>query len=191
MADYINKVVYDGRTLIDLTGDTVTAADILTGKTAHDRSGAQVTGTCAYDADTSDANAAAGEILSGKTAYVNGVKVTGSMPNREGLGGDIPDLQEYTVLAGYYDGSGKIRVAPTEAAKIIPTNIRNGVSILGVVGTMSGAEDVTAQAKTATPTTSAQTILPDTGYDYLSQVTVAAIPYVETANAYGLTATIG
>lgn len=61
---------------------------------------------------------------------------------------------------------------------------------LEVTGTYSG-EGVRAQAKTATPTTSQQTILPDANYDYLSQVTVNAIPYVETANTYGTTVTIG
>ena len=42
---YKNKVVYGGTTLIDLTSDTVTAADLRTGVTAHDASGAVVTGT--------------------------------------------------------------------------------------------------------------------------------------------------
>lgn len=79
---YVNKVIYGGQTLIDLTGDTVTASDILTGKKAHDKSGAQITGSCSYDADTSDANATAAEILATKTAYVAGSKITGSMPNR-------------------------------------------------------------------------------------------------------------
>ena len=53
-------------------------------------------------------------------------------------------------------------------------------------------EEITAQAKTATPYTTQQTVLPDAGYDYLSQVTVEAIAYVETDNpAGGKTATIG
>lgn len=40
-----NKVVYGGDTLIDLTGDTVTAADMLSGKKAHDKSGESITGS--------------------------------------------------------------------------------------------------------------------------------------------------
>ncbi len=45
MADYNNKVVYFGRTLIDLTGDTVQAGDVREGKTFHAASGAPLTGT--------------------------------------------------------------------------------------------------------------------------------------------------
>lgn len=44
---YVNKVVYDGDTLIDLTEDTVAADKLLAGYTAHDASGAAVTGTIA------------------------------------------------------------------------------------------------------------------------------------------------
>jgi len=41
----VNKVVYDGTTLIDLTGDDVTAGDVLSGKKFHLPSGAEATGT--------------------------------------------------------------------------------------------------------------------------------------------------
>lgn len=190
---YVNKVIYGGNTLIDLTGDTATASDVLTGKTFHDKTGATVEGTCSYDADTSDATATAAEILATKTAYVGGAKVTGSMPNRGAVTGTITTkAQSYNIQNGYHDGSGKVQIASAEQAKIIATNIRQGVTILGVEGTMSGTEDVNAQAKTVTPTTAAQTVLPDTGYNYLSQVTVNAIPYTETDNAQGgKTVTIG
>ena len=87
--EYINKVVYGGDTLIDLTGDTITAADVINAKTFHDKSGAPVTGTCTYDADTSDATATAAEILATKTAYANGAKVTGTMANRGAVTGTI------------------------------------------------------------------------------------------------------
>lgn len=42
---YINKVVYGNNTLIDLSSDTITADKVLTGYTAHDKSGASITGT--------------------------------------------------------------------------------------------------------------------------------------------------
>lgn len=191
---YANKIVINGVTKIDLTGDTVSASDILSGKTAHDKSGAPITGTCPYDADTSDANALPAEILNSKTAYVAGQKVTGSMPNRGSVAGSISTKAgEYTIPQGYHDGSGKVSIAAVEQAKIIADNIRAGVTILGVEGTMSGSEDVHAQSKTATPTFSQQTILPDSPtYNYLSQVTVAAIPVTETDNPQGgVTITVG
>lgn len=190
---YRNKIIYGGDVLIDLTGDTITAADLASGKTAHDKSGAPITGTNTYDADTSDATAVAAEILATKTAYVNGSKVTGSMPNRGAVAGSITTkAQEYTIQQGYHDGSGKVSIAAAEQAKIIATNIRQGIMILGVEGSMSGTEDVTAESVSVTPTTSQQTITPSTGYNYISQVVVAAIPYVETDNAAGgVTVTIG
>lgn len=189
---HINKVIFGGNTLIDLTADTVDAAHLLAPYTAHDKSGAVITGACTFDADTSDANATAAEVLLNKTAYVNGVKRTGTMPNNGAVTGTISTISgEYTIPLGYHDGSGKVSIASTEARKLIPENIRQGVTILGVEGTMSGSEDVNAQTKTVTPTTSQQVIVPDTGYNYLTQVTVNAIPYTETANSYGLTATIG
>lgn len=187
-----NKVIYGGETLIDLTSDTVEQNKVLAGYTFHHKSGAIQTGTCTYDADTSDATASASEILATRTAYVSGAKVTGSMVNNGGVTGTITTkAQEYTIPTGYHDGSGKVSIATTEQNKIIAGNIKSGVVILGVEGTYTG-EAISAQSKTATPTTSSQTILPDTGYDYLSQVTVNAIPYTETLNsAGGYTVTIG
>jgi hypothetical protein len=79
---YNSKIVFYGETLMDLTGDNVTADKLLAGTTAHDKTGAPVTGTCTFDADTKDATATAAEILTGKTAYKNGQKVTGTMPNK-------------------------------------------------------------------------------------------------------------
>lgn len=191
----ISKVVYGGKTLIDLTADTVTADKILSTYTAHDKSGAPIVGTCTFNADTSDATAAGAEILAGKTAYVNGVKITGEMKNNGAVSGVISKKADsYTVPIGYHDGAGRVAISSTEQAKIIATNIRAGVSILGVTGTMSGTESVKVQAKTVTPTTTQQTVLPDSsqGFNYLSQVTVNAIPYNESDNAQGgKTVTIG
>ena len=188
-----NKVVLSsGEVLIDLTADTAEAGSVLSGYTFHDKSGAAVTGTCDYDSDTSDATASVSEILASKTAYARGTKLTGTMPNNGGVTGTISTKAgEYTVPQGYHDGSGKVSISSTEQAKIIAGNIKSGVSILGVTGTYSG-EAVTAQSKSATPTFSSQTILPDSGYDYLSQVDISAISVVYTPNAAGgNTVTIG
>ena len=191
---YNSKVVLaDGTVLIDLTGDTVTASDVLSGVTTHDKSGAPITGTCTFDSDTSDDTAAVGEILSGKTAHARGALLTGTMANNGGVTGTISaKAQQYTIAQGYHDGSGKVSIAAAEQAKLIATNIREGITILGVEGTMSGSEGVVAQAKSATPTFSVQTITPDTGYTHLSQVTVAAITVTYSDNsAGGKTCTIG
>lgn len=191
MANYINKLVLGNEVKFDLTSDTVTAEKLLSGFTAHDKSGAPITGTCTYDADTQDATVAVAEILEGKTAYARGAKLTGTMPNKGAVSGTIATKEAYTIPMGFHDGSGTVSLDATESAKIIAGNIKSGVTILGVEGTFSG-ETVTAQTKSVTPTMSAQTVLPDQGYDYLSQVEVAAIPVTYSANsAGGQTCTIG
>ena len=188
----INKVIYGGNTLIDLTGDTVTASDLAYGKTAHDKTGTIITGSNTNDSDTTDATAAAAEILSTKTAYVNKNKITGEMPNRGAVTGTISTLSPYTIQNGYHDGSGTVSIDSTEANKIVAANIKSGVTILGVQGSYSG-ESISVEAnKTVTPSTVAQTVLPTSPtYDYLAQVTVNAIPYSETPNSFGITVTIG
>lgn len=189
----ISKVVYGGNTLMDLTGDSVTADKLLKGTTAHGKDGEPVVGTCEFDVNSTDATAVEEETLLGKTFYARGQKRTGKMPNNGAVTGVISTKDgKYVIPQGYHDGSGGVQISETEREKLIPANIREGVSILGVSGTMSGSESVRAQSKSVTPATTPQTVLPDEGFNYLSQVMVAAIPYVESENAAGgKTVTIG
>lgn len=140
--------------------------------------------------------AAAAQILTGYQAWVNGSKVTGSMANRGNVTNDM--IASDTWTSGYYSGNSVTKkTAQTYTpgtsnqtisanqfltgdqtikgdSNLVAANIKKDVSIFGVTGTYSGA-GATAQQKTVSPTTSTQTITPDSGYDYLSNVTVNAI----------------
>lgn len=191
---YVSKVVLaNGTVLMDLTGDTITAADLLEGVTAHDKAGAEITGTCTYDVDSGDATAAVGEILAGKTAYARGAKLTGTMPNNGGTNVVVSTKAGTVIPQGYSDGSAKAILDATSLANLTANNVREGITILDVTGEMSGSEDVSAQTKSVTPTFTAQTVSPDTPtYNYLSQVTVAPITVTYSDNAAGgQTVTIG
>ena len=189
---YVNKLVWFDETKFDTSADTITADKLLEGFTAHDKSGAPITGTCTFDSDTSEDTAAVAEILVGKTAHARGAQLTGTMPNRGAVTGTISTKADsYTIPQGYHDGSGAVSIDATEQSKLVANNIKAGIEILGVTGSYTG-EGVSAQSKTATPSNVAQVITPDANYDYLSQVTINAIPYTETDNAAGgVTITIG
>ena len=185
-----NKVIFDGEVILDLTPSTVEPSKVLSGYKGYDRNGAFITGNCTFDADTKDANVLPSEVLNGRTYYKNGAKGTGQMVNNGAVSGTISTkAEQYTIPIGYHDGSGKVSIASTEQTKIVAGNIKQGVTILGVEGSYSGA-GATSEAKEVTPSSSEQIVLP-TGADYLSQVTVKAIPYQEIANAYGTTVIIG
>ena len=196
MPTYISKVVYGNETLIDLTSDTITADKLLKGYTAHGKDGAPISGSCAFNADTSADTVTVGAVLSGTTFHnAAGSAQTGTMPN---IGAQTSTLSTrdsaVAIQAGYHDGSGSIGLGSTDKAALISNNIREGVTILGIVGNMSGSEDVKATSLSATPYTTSKTYQPaDLGdYNYFSQVTVAAIAYATSTNlGGGITATIG
>jgi hypothetical protein len=238
----VNKVVYNGQTLIDLTQDTVTEDTMLSGITAHDKSGNKTTGTIPRKSSaeyipragghkisagqylsgdqiipgdenfiaaniagtktiwgvtgtfSNDATVMPTEVLNGKTYYAQGYQRKGTMPNKGSITGYITHKDTpFVIPAGYHDGSGTVGLTSQDIANLIPQNIAQHVTILGVQGEMTGTEAVNAQEKTVTPTTEEQIITPDrsNGYNFLSQVLVHKIPYVEADNEFGTTVTIG
>lgn len=192
---YVNKVIFGGDVIMDISSDTVTANKVLYGYTAHDKSGAPITGNCTFDSDTTDADATTDEILAGKYAYVNKTKLTGSMTNQGEKHYTLSARDtEVSIPQGYHDGSGGIGLSSVDKAALVAGNIRDGVTVLGVQGTMSSTEGVLATSASITPYTTSQTIVPsDLGnYNSITQVTVAAITKTETDNAAGgKTVTIG
>ena len=181
-----SKVIIGDEVLIDLEKDTVKADKLLKGYTAHDATGEPIVGTCEFDADTRGTTATEDEILDGETAWSNGVLLTGKMPKKGAVTIEISNINdELPIPYGLHDGSGKVKISDTEKAKAIPSNIRKGITFMGIPGEMTGDEDVTAQTKTVTPTLEKQEIVPDAGYNYMSQVTVNAIPVTRTTNDKG------
>lgn len=143
--------------------------------------------------DTSDATATASDIYFGKTAYVDGVKLRGTMPNRASWSDTIDNVDDtITIPDGHHSGSGTVTIDPVSYSRLIPENIREGVTILGVTGTYTGGGSSSGQSKSVAPRTVAQVVTPDTGFDSLSSVNVESIAFTTNQNAAGgLTVTIG
>ena len=87
--------------------------------------------------DTASANAASADILTGKTAYGASGEVQGSMASNGSTSGTISaKAGTVTIPAGYTTG-GTVSISSAEQAKIIASNIKSGVTLLGVAGSLS------------------------------------------------------
>lgn len=83
--------------------------------------------------DTSDADAVSGDMLSGKTGYVNGQKVTGNIPSKA-ADTYTPGTSDQTIAANQYlSGAQTIK----GDANLVASNILKNVSIFGVTGNLA------------------------------------------------------
>ena len=191
MAEYTGKVVINGETVIDLTKDDVKPEHVNKGIKFHDKTGAPQTGTNTKTVDASTATAEAAEVLAGRTFGKGAEMQTGTMPDNSGDDVAVSDKNGTNIPKGYHDGSGKAKIADAELAKLVPANIKEGITILGVTGDF-GADDISSQSKEITPTFVDQNVAPDAGYTFLSSVMVKAIPVTKQLNeAGGYTVTVG
>lgn len=87
--------------------------------------------------DTASADVSGADLLTGKTAFGASGAVSGSMANNGGTGGTISTKAgTVTIPAGYTTG-GTVAISSTEQAKIVASNIKSGVTLLGVVGSLA------------------------------------------------------
>lgn len=86
---------------------------------------------------TNDATAQEASVLNGETFYAGGYKRYGAMPNNGATTLSVSNRDDVVAIPqGYHNGSGYIKIADEETVKIVPENILNGVSILGVIGSV-------------------------------------------------------
>lgn len=190
--EYNSKVVLsNGEVLIDLTQDDVKPEHVQQNIYFHDKTGKRQRGTNTKTVDASTATAEAAEVLIGKTFGKGSELQMGTLPDNSGKNIEITSKDGMQIPRGFSDGTGIAKLATSELAKLIPANIKEGITILGVEGDF-GADDISSQSKEVSPSFEEQTVLPDADTSYLSSVIVKAIPVTRINNeAGGVTVTIG
>lgn len=107
-----------------IKGDSnLTAGNIRNGVKIFNVTGSYAGSSSSGGTDTSDADATAANILSGKTAYVNGSKLTGTMTNNGAVSKTMTANGSYTIPAGYHNGSGKVTVNVSSSSGSSNNNI--------------------------------------------------------------------
>lgn len=87
--------------------------------------------------DTADATAEAAEILTGNTAYGPSGSISGSMANNGSTSGTISTKAGTVSIPAGYTSGGTVSITTAEQNKIIASNIKSGVTILGVAGSLA------------------------------------------------------
>lgn len=87
--------------------------------------------------DTSEANAVSGDLLTGKSAFGASGAISGGMPNNGDTSGTISTKAGTVSIPSGYTSGGTVKISDTEQAKIIASNIKSGVTILGQAGSLS------------------------------------------------------
>lgn len=171
-----------------------TISDVAKGKTFTSADGLRKVGTLEQSLDTSDATATAEDIAKGKTAYVNGEKVTGTLskPGFSTLTLDywvssgtykIPyvRIKTHTTADGIFRTTDEVAISASasEFGNATVSDVAKGKTFtskdgLKLEGTYEPpTTEPTLQEKSVTPSTQEQSVTPDSGYDGLSQVTVS------------------
>lgn len=191
--EYTSKVTLKtGEVIMDLTQDDVKPEYVQKDIWFHDKTGKRQQGTNTKTVDASAVTAEAADVLAPKTFGKGNEVAVGTMPDNSGKDVVISNKTGTSVPYGYSDGSGKARLSDDDLAKLIPENIKEGITILEVVGTY-GAGDMSAISKEVTPTFEEKVYNPsDDGVTFYSSVKVNAIKITRTDNeAGGVTVTIG
>lgn len=190
---YNNKITLKtGEVLIDLTQDDIKPEHVQKDIYFHDKTGERKQGTNTKTVDASGATAERTDVLINKTFGKGSEMQVGSMPDNSGKDVVVKSKEGTPIPFGYSDGSGKARLSDEDLAKLIPENIKEGVTLLGVSGAF-GTDDFSAVSKEVTPTFSEQIFNPaDDGVSFYSSVKVNAIPVTRQDNEFGgVTVTIG
>lgn len=140
--------------------------------------------------DTGDATATSDDLMNGKVAYARGEQLVGTISAVSDGNMTIPTADQPATLAkGYHDGTGTVSFSDQDKKAFLSSNIRKGVTALGVEGTYLG-EPIQTETGKVTPSDVEQTITAQNS-DGFSSVTVQPIYYKEQPNDTGTTVIIG
>lgn len=87
--------------------------------------------------DTTSADISSGDVLTGKTAFGSTGEINGSMSNNGSTSGTISTKAGTVNIPAGYTSGGTVSIDSTEQSKIIASNIKSGVTILGQAGSLS------------------------------------------------------